>query len=165
MIVWRLTRKAHAEQSLSGEGARRYGGRWNHGGVPIVYASQTLSLAVLEYLVNVSMRDLPTDLVSVQIDIPDDLPRRKISIAKLPVSWRMYPAPAQLKETGTDWVRKHSNPILIVPSAVIPGESNWLINPAHNLANKIRINQIESFRLDERLQTHSKPRHKPNRRK
>ena len=160
MIVWRLTRKAHAEQPLSGEGARRYGGRWNHGGVPIVYASQTLSLAVLEYLVNVPMRDLPTDLVSVQIDIPDDLPRRKISIAKLPDDWRRYPAPARLKEIGADWVRKESTPILIVPSVVIPSESNWLINPVHNLANKIRINQIEPFRLDERLYAGHKPTRK-----
>ena len=78
MIVWRVTRKAHAEQPLSGnaanqplsgEGAKRYGGRWNHIGVAVVYTSQSLSLAVLEYLVNLPITDLPDDLVSVQIEI------------------------------------------------------------------------------------------------
>lgn len=151
MIVWRLTRKSHARQPLSGEGARRYGGRWNHGGVAVVYTSQTLSLAVLEYLVNVPMRDLPTDLVSVQIDIPEDLPRRRITSTKLPDDWRTYPAPPDLKEIGADWVRKRVAPILIVPSVVIPSESNWLINPAHRLASRIRPARVEPFPLDERF--------------
>lgn len=43
MLVWRVTRKAHAEQPLSGEGARRYGGRWNHIGVAVVYVTITLA--------------------------------------------------------------------------------------------------------------------------
>jgi RES domain-containing protein len=151
MFVWRVTRKAHAEQSLSGEGARRFGGRWNHQGVPVVYTSQSLSLAALEYLVNLSMLDLPRDLVSIRIKIPDALVHTAVRIDKLPRNWRAFPAPEILKDIGQEWVENGEAPILVVPSVVIPGEHNFLINPTHPLARKLLVDQIEPFALDKRL--------------
>ncbi len=88
MVVWRVTRRAHAEQPLTGEGARRFGGRWNHVGTSLVYTSATLSLAVLEYLVNLPISDLPEDLVSIQMRVPDDLARAELAIDDLPENWR-----------------------------------------------------------------------------
>ena len=151
MLVWRVTRKEHAEQPLSGEGARRYGGRWNHVGTAIVYTSETLSLAVLEYLVNLSIKDLPDDLVSVQIQIPNDLSRTKISVDDLPDHWRTFPAIEELKDIGTDWMRDGKTAILSVPSVVIPTELNHLINPAYEAARRIDIVSVAPFALDVRL--------------
>jgi RES domain-containing protein len=146
-----VTRKAHTGQPLSGEGARLYGGRWNHIGVPIVYASQSLSLAVLEYLVNLATGDLPDDLFSIRIRIPEDFDQSKIGFDELPANWRTYPAPEALKDIGTDWATKVATPVLLVPSVVIPGELNCLINPKHALARQIKSDMVEPFALDERL--------------
>jgi RES domain-containing protein len=163
MLVWRVTRKAHAEQPLSGEGTRRFGGRWNHIGVAVVYASQSLSLAVLEYLVNLPISDLPGDLVSIQIEIPDDLPRADITIKALPDNWRTYPSVEELKDIGTDWARQAATPILVVPSVVIPSELNYLVNPAHPLSDAIKIVSVDAFALDTRLYGTPKPVRKESR--
>jgi RES domain-containing protein len=152
MVVWRITRKAHARQPLSGEGARLYGGRWNHIGVRVVYTSESLSLAVLEYLVNLPIRDLPKDLFSVRIKIPDALVQTEIRVDELPDNWRTFPAPEELKDLGTDWVTEGTTASLIVPSVVIPSEHNCLINPRHALAKEIAVESIQPFALDERLQ-------------
>ena len=163
MLVWRVTRKADAEQPLSGEGARRYGGRWNHIGVALVYTSQSLSLAVLEYLVNLPITDLPGDLVSLQIEIPNDLPRVEVTIKELPDNWRTYPSVEELKDIGTDWVRRATVPILVVPSVVIPSELNYLINPIHPLSDRVEILSVDAFALDTRLYTTRKPSRKGSR--
>lgn len=151
MRVWRVTRRTHTGQPLSGEGARLYGGRWNHIGVPIVYTSQTLSLVVLEYLVNVSIGHLPDDLFSIRIEIPDDLGQVEIGVDELPATWRTFPAPELLKDIGTDWANEGDTAVLLVPSVVIPSERNCLINPKHALAGRIVSDRIEPFALDERL--------------
>lgn len=54
-------------------GAPLAGGRWNEKGVPVVYASSTLSLSCLEILVHIREPRLPADYVWVQIDIPAEL--------------------------------------------------------------------------------------------
>ena len=164
MRVWRLTRKAHAQQPLSGEGAQRYGGRWNHVGVAVVYTSQSLSLAVLEYLVNLSISDLPDDLVSIQIEIPNNLPRAEITIKELPGNWRTYPSNEALKDIGSDWVSKATAALLIVPSVVIPSELNYLINPSHPLSAEISIVSVDAFSLDPRLYSTRKRAGKGSRR-
>jgi RES domain-containing protein len=153
MIVWRISRRVHGEQPLSGEGARLHGGRWNHAGTAVVYSSQSLSLALLEYLVNVSVIDLPDDLVSIQLEIPDGLKRAEIPLSVLPEDWRTYPGPCvdELKDIGTDWVKKAAAPVMVVPSVVIPSELNYLINPSHPLARRITIVSVEPFTLDARL--------------
>jgi RES domain-containing protein len=119
--------------------------------VPIAYASQSLSLAVLEYLVNLSIADLPDDLFSIRVEIPDDFDQSEIGLDELPATWRAFPAPEALKDIGTDWARKRATPVLLVPSVVIPSERNCLINPKHELARQIVVDRVESFALDERL--------------
>ena len=151
MFAWRLTRTAHADEPLDGEGARRYGGRWNHAGTAVVYTSESLSLAVLEYLVNLSITDLPTDLVSIQLEFPESLSSTEVRIKDLPPMWRTSPALEDLKDIGDDWARSMETAILIVPSAVIPTECNYIINPAHSESRKIAVAAIEPFVLDPRL--------------
>ena len=151
MVVWRVTRRAHAEQPLTGEGARRFGGRWNHVGTSLVYTSATLSLAVLEYLVNLPISDLPDDLVSIQVQVPDDLARAELTIDDLPENWRTFPASEELKDIGSDWVREGMTPILSVPSVVIPNDLNYLVNPAHKEVRRVEVVSVEPFALDVRL--------------
>ncbi|HLA10051.1 MAG TPA: RES family NAD+ phosphorylase [Pyrinomonadaceae bacterium] len=148
---------------MSSDGARRYGGRWNHAGTAVVYTSESLSLAALEYLVNLPMSDLPDDLISVQLQIPDDPPLTEISIDDLPDNWRAFPAIEELKDIGTDWVREAKTAVLSVPSVVIPTELNYLINPGHEVTRRIEIVSVEPFALDVRLYRSQKPTRKGSR--
>jgi RES domain-containing protein len=161
MIAWRLTRKAHLNEPLAGEGARRYGGRWYHAGTPVVYSSESLSLAVLEYLVNLPINDLPADLVSIKFEFPEDLSHTIVRISDLPANWRSYPAIEELKDIGSDWVRAAKTPILSVPSVIIPGERNYVINPAHPESKRIDVVTAESFGLDSRLRVVKRATPKP----
>src|SRR5260370_28070610 len=52
MVGYRLVRQTRASDAFNGEGARRFGGRWNPKNLPAVYGSEHLSLAVLEFRVN-----------------------------------------------------------------------------------------------------------------
>jgi RES domain-containing protein len=164
MLVWRLTRMTHADEPLTGEGAQRFGGRWNHPGTPVVYTSATLSLAVLEFLVNLPIIDLPNDLVSIRIDVPDGLNQTNIVVDDLPDNWRAFPAIEDLRDIGTDWVRESKTAVLAVPSVVIPNELNYVINPAHRDVNRLEVVSIEPFALDTRLLHARKPIKEPGNR-
>ncbi len=149
MKVWRLCKRAHA--AFDGEGARRAGGRWNRRGTPVVYASQTLSLAALEMLVHADLSLLPPDLVAIAAELPEALAVARIEEAALPRSWRHYPPPEALARLGTDWARGLSSAALSVPSALVPAERNFLLNPLHPDFRKIRVGRPEPFSPDPRL--------------
>ena len=139
MLVWRICREAH--QALDGEGSRLHGGRWSSERVSVVYTSSTLALAALEYLVHVDIEDVPDDLVAMAIEVPDDLPP----------DWNQvldHPACARI---GDQWAAKGTVLLLLVPSAVVPEESNVLINPDHPRAGDVRMVSIRPFAFDSRL--------------
>jgi RES domain-containing protein len=149
LIGYRLCRRAHV--ALDGEGARLFGGRWNPKGVPMVYAAGTLSLAALECLVHFSPSILPTSYVSVAIDIPDDVAVEEWTAAKLPRTWAETPAPASLQALGARWAREARTAVVLVPSAVIPGERNVLVNPRHPDMGRIQARRPQPFAFDPRL--------------
>lgn len=149
--VWRITPGRYADRAFDGEGARRYGGRWNHPGTALVYCSSTLSLAALEFFVNLEPLLAPRDLVAIPVEIPMDVSRSELDVALLPPDWRSYPASERLQELGDGWVRSGESAVLFVPSAVIPGERNVLINPAHPDFPRIRIGRPEPFSYDPRM--------------
>ena len=149
MRVWRLCRKRHA--AFDGEGARLAGGRWNRRGTPVVYCSATLSLAVLEYFVNLPGGLAPPDLVSIAADVPDALSSESLEAGALPRNWRRYPAPEALAELGTRWVREGKTAVLAVPSVVVPQERNYLLNPAHADFKRVLVGKPDPFSLDLRM--------------
>jgi len=149
--VWRLTSARHGGHAFDGEGARVYGGRWNHPGTAIVYCSATLSLAALEYFVHVEPALAPPSLVAIAADLPAGLDIETLEIEALPASWRSYPAPERLRDLGTGWVRSKRTAVLQVPSSVVPHEMNVLLNPAHPDFAKIRLHDPEPFAFDPRM--------------
>lgn len=149
MRVWRVCSKRH--QRFDGEGARFYGGRWNHAGTAIVYTSASLALAALELFVHVDIDLIPTDLVAISTDIPDSVVTENVKIENLPRNWRRYPTPDALKDIGTAWAAKGSIAILAVPSAIIPEERNYLLNPAHRDFKRIRVRKPIPFHFDPRM--------------
>jgi len=149
MKVWRLSSSRYPLPD--GEGARLHPGRWNLPGIAIVYASATLSLAALETLVHVDSDLLPDDLIVLSADIPEKLTIETINDHELPSNWREYPAPEALQVLGTQWVRRGQTAVLSVPSVVVPGERNYLLNPAHPDFSKIKWSKPSPFKWDPRL--------------
>ena len=149
MRVWRLCGSQHV--TPDGEGARLFGGRWNPPGAAVVYTSATLSLAALEYLVNLDSDLFPENLVALSADIPSDLMIQSVATADLPANWREYPGPDVLCVIGAAWAAARHAAVLSVPSVVIPEERNYLLNPAHPQFGRICWNAPEPFRLDPRL--------------
>ncbi len=154
MIVYRISTKKFIKD-LKGIGSRIGGGRWNHKGTGIIYASENMSLSTVEYLVHMPMSIVPTDLMVASIQIPDDITPKKIHISDLPKNWRGYPAPSELADIGTSWVLRNETLLLRVPSAVVKHEFNILINPEHPDMKRISLS-IEKYELNDRLLRDSK---------
>jgi RES domain-containing protein len=149
--VYRIVRKPYSKAPLDGEGAFRFGGRWSSPGTRLAYTAEHLSLAVIEYLVHIDPLDPPKDLVVVTAEIPAGVSRKTVSTSALPPDWRRFPAPYELASFGDRFARDGAAAILIVPSALAPAESNWLINPAHSDVSKVRLHEAEPFEYDSRF--------------
>lgn len=151
MQVWRICRERHIASAFSGIGAEKVGGRWNHKGSRMVYASTTLSLAALESFVHLEPNLIPTDLCAVSAVVPEGVSMERLGAEDLPVNWRDYPAPARLQDLGSDWLREQRSLVLFVPSAVNPEEFNVLLNPLHS--EMARVSEVKSkpFRFDPRM--------------
>ncbi len=151
MRVWRICRQRHVASALSGIGAEKVGGRWNHKGFRMVYTSTTLSLASLELFVHLEPNLMPGDLCAVSATVPDDVSTESFSVKVLPPNWRDYPAPGRLQELGTQWLREQRSLVLMVPSAVNPEEFNFLLNPVHPEMTRVSPIQSKPFYFDPRM--------------
>ena len=149
MLAWRICREG--QQRLDGEGARLHGGRWNSEGIAVVYASSTLALAALECLVHVDVEDVPRDLVAMALRAPDDAEETLVAVERLPADWRRVPDHPVCARIGDEWVRKGAALRLRVPSAVVPEESNLLINPGHPRWREVVVESVRRFGFDPRL--------------
>jgi RES domain-containing protein len=149
MRIWRICRAVHAADAFSGEGARRFGGRWNSRGVPMAYASSSLALAAIELFVHLEPNQEPDDLVSIAAFLPKGEPARRIEARELPEGWRNDSGP--LRPLGNKWIRERSSLAMKVPSAALYPELNVLVNPLHPAIAKIRIEPPQPFRSDARM--------------
>ncbi|MDZ7689608.1 MAG: RES family NAD+ phosphorylase [Balneolaceae bacterium] len=150
MFLYRLAKEKYI-RDLSGTGARMHGGRWNNTGAAALYTSAHLSLAILEFLVHTSIHALPPNLSILTLSIPDSFQPDVVPIDELPNNWRTYPAPGSLAERGTDWLLSRKNPLLKVPSVIVPQEWNIIVNPLHSNFDKVEIESVSSFDLDSRF--------------
>ena len=150
VVAWRIVKRRFAKLAFNGEGARRFGGRWNSPGVPMVYTAESQALAALEILVNAESADLLAHYVVIEVAIDSSLITR-IELSALPRNWRADPPPHKVRAIGDSWIGESSSVVLQVPSSVVPAESNFLLNPRHADFHKLRIGKPRSFRFDPRL--------------
>jgi RES domain-containing protein len=148
--AWRLTKRKHIRSAFTGEGARLFGGRWNNPGVPMIYTAETQSLAALEMLVHLDAPSLLDHYVLIEVGIEEALILR-LDLKEWPKDWRESPPPSRLREIGDAWVEAGKSVSLQVPSALVPGESNFLLNPRHTDFGRLRIGKPLPFRYDPRL--------------
>lgn len=152
MRVWRLVRPAFGEAAaaFSGEGARRFGGRWNSVGRAVVYASEHLSLAALESLAHADRKRFARDLVAFEVYLPTDLVA-VLGDAEVPEGWRARPDAPAARAVGDAWLAARAHPALSVPSVLVPQERNVLLDPTHPRFAEVRIGAPIPFRFDDRL--------------
>ena len=148
MIVYRLTKAKYASD-LSGKGAEKAGGRWNSRGVAMLYTSQSRALCTTEIAVHTPLGILPLDYELITIHIPDEL--KVAELKTMPKDLQYFPHAIHTREMGNDFITKGKYAVFKVPSAVVQGEFNYLINPAHPDFRKITVKSREAFSFDQRL--------------
>jgi RES domain-containing protein len=145
ITLWRLDRDKYVNEDccLNGVGASKSSGRWNRQQEAVVYTSANISLAFLEVYIHLDLHNsTPKNIIEhssrriVQIYL-DDLDYEEVKIDRLPDRWREIitstnpKKPTLLQRIGSKWLRAKITPVLKVPSAVVPYEYNYLINPNH----------------------------------
>ncbi len=150
MIVYRLAKTTYSHD-LSGKGAEKAGGRWNSRGVAMVYTSESRALCAVEIAVHTPLGILPNDFQLITIEIPEVIKIYKIQQKELPPDWDSIPHSGKTQVLGDDFIKENEFGVMKVPSAVVKGDSNYLINPNHKDAGKIKILKAEPFIFDQRI--------------
>jgi RES domain-containing protein len=150
MQIWRICRAKFAAEAFSGSGARRFGGRWNSPGVPMVYSSSSLALAAMELFVHLEPNQQPDDLVAIAATLPKGEPAQRLEPKGLPRGWWKDDF-EPLRAIGDKWIREKGALAIEVPSAALRTEWNVLVNPLHPAMPEIKIKEPLPFRFDARM--------------
>lgn len=148
MIVYRITHSQYKDD-ISGSGAKIKGARWNMAGTGMLYTAESISLSTLELLVHIGFGNIQDFYHLLSISIPDDAALKEIRMDKLKPNWQEdedYTA-----FMGTSFLKENTGLILKVPSAIIPEEFNYLVNPGHPDFRKVKIKKTRPFIFDKRL--------------
>jgi RES domain-containing protein len=141
--AWRIVKAVYALRSLDGQGARRFGGRWNLPGYPVLYASDSLASALLEVLVHFDSALPMAEYVYTTLELPDEsiFP---LAAERLPATWPGRASLTQTQALGHENLIEQSRFALAVPSSIVPGASNFVINNAHPDFELWAIRQLKS---------------------
>lgn len=148
MILYRFAHRKFAHE-LSGIGARLKGGRWNPAGLPVLYTSETISLALLEVLVNASTLEELQSIQLMEIHIPSNTECQEIKLQNLKKDWNHDIDYTQWM--GKEILQTKKTLLFQCPSAVVHKEHNYMINPLHPDFKKVRLQNAADFYFDERL--------------
>jgi RES domain-containing protein len=150
MILYRLANKKHSND-LSGIGAEITGGRWNFKGTRVLYTADSRALCLAEIAVHTPIGVMPKDYFLITLEVPDYADVIHVNPKDLPNDWRKFPYSKLTQEVGDGFINKNNALYIKVPSAVVQGDYNILINPFHVDFNKVKIIKTEKFDFDERL--------------
>ena len=148
--AWRIVKKRHADSAFDGEGARRYGGRWNSPGTAVVYVSDSRALSLLEVLTGLRSVKPIQSYVLIPVTFDHSLVL-SVQPDELPDDWRQSPPRPSTQRIGDDWVDRKTSTMLRLPSAIVPEECNYLLNPGHPDFLKLQIGEPQDFTIDSRL--------------
>lgn len=136
---------------LAGTGGLYGSARWHTKGVRIVYLAPSRANALLEMAAQDSQ--LASYLV-LEVEIPDAVSRETVDRAALPAGWEKRLAYPACQDIGMDWITRGDSALLVVPSALVVGDFNVLLNPLHAEAKLITAKQVAPQPMDERLIKH-----------
>jgi RES domain-containing protein len=146
MNLWRISEYL----SLDGEGGRLANGRWNSAGNPVVYLAASPPGALLEVLVHLELDedDFPPSYTLSRIAVPQSLP---IYTIRMPAGGGWKTNPTLTRRLGDAWLKSQRSALARVPSAIVPDTFNYLLNPLHKDASRVRIAESQRAVFDPRL--------------
>ncbi len=150
VTAWRIVPKERRLTAFDGEGARRFGGRWNSEGIRLVYTACNRSLACLETLVHLPNPPPAREFVILPVEIPDGLISR-LAGSEIKNFETLEMQRLLTRTIGDRFIQKAAAAVLEVPSVIVPGEINFLINPEHPGFDDFKIGRPEPFAFDARL--------------
>lgn len=150
MIIFRLIQEKYSPD-WEGKGAELIGRRWNSKGTPMIYTSESRALCTAEIAVHLDLGSSPTNYILLTILIPDEIELINIDENTLPENWRKFPFTEKSRKMGDQFIHENKFAVMKVPSAVIPGDSNYLLNPRHPEFAKIRVIKQEPYEFDQRF--------------
>ncbi len=151
LTSFRICKTKYALSAFDGEGAFRFGGRWNSRGTRIIYTAGSLALAALEMLVHLQDEEMLFEYSFLTARFDEELVLPVNEFRPLAPDWSASPAPLEVLQIGDDWARELASAVLEVPASVVPLEKNYLLNPAHPDFQKIILGDTEKFVFDNRL--------------
>jgi RES domain-containing protein len=149
MRLWRIAQRKYALDRLCA-GSALYGGRWNPVGLPALYCGASIAICALEKFVHVGQAPLPP-LVLVAVDIPDESDIFAPSVDELPPGWDMLPTSVAAQNLGRQWLERGTALAMRVPSAVLPEETNVILNPHHPQFLDVNLAIVRPFSFDQRM--------------
>ncbi|NBC82488.1 MAG: RES domain-containing protein [Bacteroidetes bacterium] len=152
MLVYRICKKEYIHD-LSGTGAALHGGRWNPGGINLLYAAGTIALAYVEFLVHNYHILANMNVCLATIKIMPGRSLQELDTKDFPADWAEdVNFTRTTQDIGKNFVKNQQDYVLKVPSAIVPGEHNFLLNPFHPLHAKTRVQHvIDPLKYDKRL--------------
>jgi RES domain-containing protein len=147
--LWRIAQRRFAldKQCL---GAAQFGGRWNPVGIAAMYCGTSVAICSLEKFVHVGAGPLPP-MVLVAVDIPDGSPLYAPDPATLPAGWDALPSSKAAQSFGAAWLAGSAELGMKVPSAIVPEETNVILNPRHPDYAGIVLTIVRPFTFDDRM--------------
>jgi RES domain-containing protein len=145
MRLYKIGKTKYAHD-LSGIGAKLYGGRWNHEGIPCIYLAESRALSLLEYTAHTGMATMPATLCFTTFEVPE-LSIRQFSVHELPVAWLQKPHCRENRDFASSLLAQTNYFLLKLPSPIIEQEFNFVMNIQHPLINSVKITDITSFGL------------------
>jgi RES domain-containing protein len=150
ITAWRITSEKHVGTAFSSEGAEEYGGRFNSVGIPIVYTSESVSLATLELLAKAGGRQRLSGRVVLPVTF-EGSQGLALDEEDLPEGWDDRPHGPASQQVGDKWIQSKESLVLRVPSVVVPEEHNYLVNPEHSEFEELEIGEPRPLDVDPRL--------------
>ncbi|MBD0278756.1 MAG: RES family NAD+ phosphorylase [Bacteroidota bacterium] len=147
MYVYRIALEKYAGALV----ASGVAARWNSKDVKVIYTASTRALACLENVVHRSAIGLQANFRTMIIEIPEGLPVTTVKKNQLPADWHLFENYPHTQDLGDAWISKGETAVLQVPSAIIPEEHNYLLNPAHQDFKKVKLIRTEKFEFDPRI--------------
>lgn len=151
MILYRLARRKHAK-ALDGFGAKLFPGRWNSLDVPMIYCAETIAQCMVEVLVH--LEEIPDDYCSVELLVPDDVGIIHFDPKKLPRWWNDQDYNTATRAVGDAFITANAGLLMRLPSAVVPGAYNYVMNPLHSDIKLVKVGNVRPFKFDKRLFKH-----------
>lgn len=148
MEVFRLSKSRYSHK-LSGQGAALAGARWNSKGLEMVYTGESQALALAEVVVHLPQAALPRDFRMLQIFLPED--HLAPALKNPPAGWNRFPPEAASQKVGDAFLQQGRYLALPVPSVVVPGDWNYVLNPYHPQFSQVKILDVAPFLVDGRL--------------